>query len=198
MNEIKIFEAVKYIDDSLISDAVSYKPNKRFVRIFKSSGVKIAVCFVVVLVMIICSTYFNTKNNSLPFSLKAYGESNDGNVQAVSVTLGDKIPIDVFETKSGMKGFVFSYDKPDKNTPSAVAVVSEGSVEGIEDEIFSLTDDMTQNYIFYVPDVEKTPPYKHIFIIGDYKSKSKYSCEIIIDKEGETYFAQLKTFKSDG
>ncbi len=185
MNEMKIIDSLNYIDDSLISEAISYKPAKN-----KIAG--IAACLVFLSVILICVSFFNTESNSLPFSLKAYGESC-----ASDLKIGEKIPVDIFETKSGEKGFIFSYDKPDENSSSAVAVVSDGECEGIEDEILKIADDSTQNYIFYVVDKNKTFPYTQIFIIDDFKTGEKYNFTINIIKENDEYFVQLQKATSN-
>ncbi|MGN0565900.1 MAG: hypothetical protein ACI4IU_04350 [Candidatus Limousia pullorum] len=185
MNEMKIIDSLNYIDDSLISEAISYKSAKN-----KIAG--IAACLVLLSVILICVSFFNTGKNSLPFSLKAYGESCTSDLK-----IGEKIPVDIFETASGEKGFIFSYDKPDENSPSAVAVVSEGGCEGIEDEILKIADDSTQNYIFYVVDKNKTFPYTQIFIIDDFKTGEKYNFTVNIIKENDEYFALLQKATSN-
>lgn len=184
MNDMKIINSLNYIDDSLISEAISYKPAKN-----KIAG--IAACLVFLSAILICASFFNTESDSLPFSLKAYGESCTSDL-----IIGEKIPVDIFETTSGEKGFIFSYDKPDENAPPAVAVVSEGECEGIEDEILKIADDRTQNYIFYGVDKNNSFPYTQIFIIDDFKTGIKYNFTITIIKENDEYFAQLQKAKS--
>lgn len=184
MNEIKFFDSLSYVDDSLISEAISYKPIKyKFCRT--------AVVLVFLSAILISLWFVNSENNSLTLSLKVYGES-----RTTEMKIGEKIPVDIFETTTGAKGFVFSYDKTDENVPTAVAIVSEGDYDGIEKEILEMADDGTQNYIFYVADENKGFPYMQNFIIEDFRTGEKYNFTVSIIKEKDKYFVQLES-KSD-
>lgn len=192
MGEIKILESLNYIDDIFISDAIFHKTVRRSDKLQKNKIVKIAVCLVFLSAILGCASFFNTQNHSLPFSLKVYGESEKGEVQAIDMEIDKKIPIDLFETKSGVKGFVFSYDKPDKNVPSAVAIVSEGDYDGIEEEILKMADDSTQNYIFYVPNEYDNTPIEQSFFVSGFEKDILYEIHLIINKEGDKYYVNLK------
>ena len=110
----RITKAMEYIDDDLVSGAVTYTRRKRK---WWKNWKAIAACVAVVAVVFGAIPFLNNGTNApdgSPFVLTAYAVGIDNTVSAVEMKEGENIPVSFFEANNGLKGFVFSYkaEKP--------------------------------------------------------------------------------------
>ena len=131
MSTDRFTAAMGYIDDDLISDAVTYMPKKKSpVRWMK--WVAVAACFCLVVGLSVPRLFKNPSVGGLesnttitdakpeegetelgiifPLVLTAYAMENDNSVSTALLQEGESVPVSLFETGSDTKGFVFSYD----------------------------------------------------------------------------------------
>ena len=105
----RIVNAMEYIDDDLVSDAVTFVPQKRK---WWMNWKAIAACVAVVAIVFGAIPFLNSNPNApigSPFVLTAYAAGADNTVSAVEMKEGENIPVTFFEANNGVKGFVFSH-----------------------------------------------------------------------------------------
>lgn len=213
MSTDRFTEAMGYIDDDLISDAVTYMPNKKSpVRWLK--WVAVAACFCLAVGLSVPGLFKdpsvdglksnttitdakpeegfdNAANTVFPLALTAYAMESDNNVSTALLQEGESVPVSLFETESNTKGFVFSYDITTPGQTSSVSVMTEGEFPGIIYEIAGLGMDKTKNYIYYIPEQSKTTPYSLMIPYSDIEEDTVYEYHIIIEEDETGYIATV-------
>ena len=212
MSTDRFTEAMGYIDDDLISDAVTYMPKKNTsVRWMK--WVAAAACICLVVGLSVPGLFKNPSVGGLesnttitdakpeegeselgiifPLVLTAYAMENNHNVSTALLQEGESVPVSLFETESNTKGFVFSYDITTPGQTSSVSVMTEGEFPGIIYEIAGLEMDKTKNYIYYIPEQSKTTPYSLMIPYSDIEKDMVYEYHIIIEEDETGYIATV-------
>ena len=213
MSTDRFTAAMGYIDDDLISDAVTYMPKKKSpVRWMK--WVAVAACFCLVVGLSVPGLFkdpsvggleSNTTitdakpeegfdyaaNIGFPLVLTAYAMESDNNVSTALLQERESVPVSLFETESNTKGFVFSYDITTPGQTSSVSVMTEGEFPGIIYEIAGLEMDKTKNYIYYIPEQSKTTPYSLMIPYSDIEEDTVYEYHIIIEEDETGYIATV-------
>lgn len=213
MSTDRFTAAMGYIDDDLISDAVTYMPKKKSpVRWMK--WVAVAACFCLVVGLSVSGLFkdpsvggleSNTTitdakpeegfdyatNIGFPLVLTAYAIESDNNVSTALLQKGESVPVSLFETESNTKGFVFSYDITTPGQTSSVSIMTEGEFPGIIYEIAGLEMDKTKNYIYYIPEQSKTTPYFLMIPYSDIEKDMVYEYYIIIEENETGYIATV-------
>ncbi len=214
MSTDRFTAAMGYIDDDLISDAVTYMPKKKSpVRWMK--WVAVAACFCLVVGLSVPGLFKDpsvgglesnttitdakpeegfdyTANIGFPLVLTAYAMESDRNVSTALLQEGESVPVSLFETESNTKGFVFSYDITTPGQTSSVSVMTEGEFPGIIYEIAGLEMDKTKNYIYYIPEQSKTTPYSLMIPYSDIEKDMVYEYHIIIEEDETGYIATVE------
>lgn len=213
MSTDRFTAAMGYIDDDLISDAVTYMPKKNTsVRWMKWVAAAACICLVVGLSVpgffknpsvggLESNTTITdakpeegfdyTANIGFPLVLTAYAMESDRNVSTALLQEGESVPVSLFETESNTKGFVFSYDITTPGQISSVSVMTEGEFPGIIYEIAGLEMDKTKNYIYYIPEQSKTTPYFLMIPYSDIEKDLVYEYHIIIEEDETGYIATV-------
>ena len=212
MSTDRFTAAMGYIDDDLISDAVTYMPKKKTpVRWMK--WVAVAACFCLVVGLSVPGLFKDPSVGGLesnttitdakpeegetelgiifPLVLTAYAMENDNSVSTALLQEGENVPVSLFETDSNTKGFVFSYDITTPGQTSSVSVMTEGEFPGIIYEIAGLEMDKTKNYIYYIPEQSKTTPYSLMIPYSDIEKDLVYEYHIIIEEDETGYIATV-------
>lgn len=212
MSTKRFTEAMGYIDDDLISDAVTYMPKKKFsIRWMK--WVAIAACFCLLIGLSVPGLLkdlsvggleSNTTINDgkpedaksetgivFPLVLTAYAMESDHSISATLLQEHESVPVSLFETENNLKGFVFSYDITDPGQVSSVSIMTEGEFPGIIHEIAGLEMETSKNYIYYVPEQSKTTPYKLMIPHSDLENDMVYEYHIIIEENEAGYIATI-------
>ena len=213
MSTDRFTAAMGYIDDDLISDAVTYMPKKKSpVRWMK--WVAVAACFCLVVSLSVPGLFKdpsvggpesnttitdakpeegfdNAINIDFPLVLTAYAIESDNNVSTALLQEGESVPVSLFETDSNTKGFVFSYDIANPEQTSSVSIMTEGEFPGIIYEIAGLEMDKTKNYIYYIPEQSKTTPYFLMIPYSDFEKDMVYEYHIVIEEDETGYIATV-------
>ena len=212
MSTDRFTAAMGYIDDDLISDAVTYMPKKKSpVRWMK--WVAVAACFCLIVGLSAPGLFKDPSVGGLesnttitdakleegetelgiifPLVLTAYAMENDNSVSTALLQEGESVPVSLFETESNTKGFVFSYDITSPGQTSSVSVMTEGAFPGIIYEIAGLEMDKSKNYIYYIPEQSKTTPYSLMIPYSDIEKDMVYEYHIIIEEDEVGYIATV-------
>jgi len=206
MSTDRFTAAMGYIDDDLISDAVTYMPKKKStIRWMK--WVALAACLCLVIGVFAPGLFKDPSVGGLesnttitdakpeemvfPFFITAYALENDNTVVAKLINEGEAVPVSLFETANGIMGFVFSYDNPTPEQPSSVSIMTEGEFSGIIYQIAGLEMDENKNYIYYIPEQSKTTPYSLMIPYSDIEKDLVYEYHIIIEEYETGYIATV-------
>ena len=188
----RVASSLNYLDDDLISEAIEYKPRQhRFFRWTKWKTV--AACLALIAVVIGILSVFNQPTIS-PLVLTAYALEDDDSISASAMAEGEYIPVSLFETENGLKGFVFSYDAPDPAQPASVLIrdmrspITSG--ESIS-EIVGFEVEHGKIYIYYILAEDATAPYNLPTFITDMENDMVYQFNIVIEESGSGYTAEL-------
>ena len=188
----RVANSLNYLDDDLISEAMEYKPKQR--RFFRWTKWKTAAaCFVLLAVVLGIFPMYNQSTSS-PLVLTAYALEGDSGISASAMTEGEHIPVSLFETGTGLKGFVFSYDAPDPKQPASVLIRDMNSPitsgESIN-EIAGFDVEQGKIYIYYILAEGAAAPYNLPTFITDMKHDMVYQFNIVIEERGNGYAAEL-------
>lgn len=191
----RVVEAMQYLDEDLISEAIEFRRVPLHTRLFRKPFMKACACFLVV-ALVFGIVFFNGGNDSgitSPFVLTAYAISNeDADAAANILVKGKKVPISTFETETGLSGFVFSYNKADDSTPSSIMVIADEYNSQVHiKEIAGIEKDSTQNYYFYIPAESNVGPYTLPFVLRDNEANLIYQYTVIITESNGSYYAEL-------
>ena len=93
----RIVSAMEYIDDDLVSGAVTYTRQKRK---WWTNWKAIAACVAVVAIVFGVIPFFNNSPVGSPFVLTAYAAGIDNTVSAVELKEGENIPVSFFEANT--------------------------------------------------------------------------------------------------
>ena len=204
--------AMGYIDDDLISDAVTYIPKKkspvRWIR-----WVAVAACFCLIVGLSAPGLFKDPSVGGLesntiitdakseeaesefgvlfPLVLTAYAVENDNTVSTALLQEGESVPVSLFETNNGIKGFVFSYDITTPGQTSSVSIMTEGEFPGIIYEIAGIEMDKEKNYIYFIPEQSKTTPYFLMIPYSDIEKDMVYEYHLIIEEDEYGYIATV-------
>ena len=212
MSTDRFTAAMGYIDDDLISDAVTYMPKKKSpVRWIK--WVAVAACFCLIVGLSAPGLFKDPSVGGLesnttitdakpeegetelgiifPLVLTAYAMENDNSVSTALLQEGESVPVSLFETDSNTKGFVFSYDIANPGQTSSVSIMTEGEFPGIIYEIAGLEMDKAKNYIYYIPEQSKTTPYFLMIPYSDIEKDMVYEYHIVIEEDENGYIATV-------
>lgn len=212
MSTDRFTAAMGYIDDDLISDAVTYMPQKKSsVRWMKWVAVAACICLVIGLSfpgLFKDPSVGGLESNTIitdakpeeaesefgvlfPLVLTAYAVENDNTVSTALLHEGESVPVSLFETDNGIKGFVFSYDITTPGQTSSVSIMTEGEFPGIIYEIAGIEMDKEKNYIYFIPEQSKTTPYFLMIPYSDIEKDMVYEYHLIIEEDEYGYIATV-------
>lgn len=190
----RVVEAMQYLDDDLISEAIEFRRVPLHTRLFRKPFMKACACFLVV-ALVFGIAFFNSGNDggiTSPFVLTVYAISNeDADAAANILVKGKKVPISTFETENGLSGFVISCNKADDGMPSSIAIISAGNNRDRIEEIVGIAIDPTQNYYFYIPGENEVEPYVLPLFLTDTEANLICQYKVTITQIDGSYFAEL-------
>ncbi len=190
----RIVEAMQYLDDELISEAIAFRRVTLHTRIFRKPFMKACACFLVIAIVlgIGLSHIDSGDETTLPFVLTAYAISPD-NTDIVTTKLeqGVSVPVSYFETNSGILGFVFSCENTAKDTPTSISVITHGNFNEYVDEIVGIAIDPSQNYYIFIPSETEVIPYTVFISSTDMEKELVYELTLQITQKDNEYYAEL-------
>ena len=190
----RIVSAMEYIDDDLISGAVTYTRQKRK---WWTNWKAIAACVAVVAIVFGAIPFFNNSPVGSPFVLTAYAAGIDNTVSAVELKEGENIPVSFFEANNGLKGFVFSYkaDKPQNHI--SLSIMTDGAQTTIGQQIEAINGlELSKDnfYVFYIPSQDQPAPYSVPLSMEDEASNTLALLNVVIEETAEGYTARIDSF----
>lgn len=191
MTRYNISQAISNISSEYIEEAESYSATKNTVK-FKALKI-LAVAAALCLVAVIFIPWDSNKAISTPFVLTAYAMDDTQTISNLMIE-GESVPVSLFETTNGLKGFVFSYDKGKSSEVSSISVMTEGNIPSVIDEIVGLQMSDDKHYIIYIPDQTKDFPYK--FMIPYDEANMVYFCYLVVEKTDNGCIAMVERTES--
>ena len=104
---------------------------------------------------------------------------------------GESVPVSLFETKNGSKGFVFSHNFADTEKSGTIAIMSEGDNAASIDEIVGLATEQGKQYYFYIPAEGKAAPYSFPLFITDESTNTAVQLTIVIEQNKDGFTARI-------
>lgn len=189
MTRKTISDAVTNINAEYIEKAADFHVTKKSKKIRLGKWIAAAACVCLVLVGIL--QLFTKQPGASPFVLTAYALDNDNSLSSVVMQEGKSVPVNLFETKNGLKGFVFSHNCADTEKSGTIAIMSEGDNAASIDEIVGLAAEQGKQYYFYIPAEEKAAPYSlSLFITGE-SANTVGQLDIVIEQSEDGYTARI-------
>ena len=193
----RIVNAMEYIDDNLVSNAVTYVPKKRKQWMnWKAFAACAAVIAIVIGVIPFLNNGTNTPDNIL-FVLTAYAAGIDNTVSAVEMKEGESIPVTFFEANNGIKGFVFSYRATTPQNHVSCSIMTDGSQIAIGQQIEAINGlELSKEniYEFYIPAQDQPAPYSVPLTMEDEASNTLALLNVVIEETAEGYTARIDSF----
>ena len=193
----RIVNAMEYIDDNLVSNAVTYVPKKRKQWM---NWKAFAACAAVIAIVIGVIPFLNNGTNApdnIPFVLTAYAAGIDNTVSAVEMKEGESIPVTFFEANNGLKGFVFSYRATTPQNHVSCSIMTDGSQIAIGQQIEAINGlELSKEniYVFYIPAQDKPAPYSVPLTMEDEASNTLALLNVVIEETAEGYTARIDSF----
>ena len=169
MKKEDLYHGISGISEKYLNEADNYRPQRK--RHWKR-WVSIAACLCLVVAAAVITPTLLGKHTGSPFVLTAYALGNEDSIITNEMIENKSIPVSLFETPSGIKGFVFSYDKITGDEAATVTIVSGNKAlsenPGL-DEILLLSEmESGKHYFYYIPDSADTAPYQISFFIVNF------------------------------
>ncbi len=205
MSVPRIVSAMEYIDDDLVSGAVTYTRQKRK---WWTNWKAIAACVAIVAIVFGVIPFFNNSPVGSPFVLTAYALGEDNSLQSLEMEEGRAVPISTFVAGNGMEGFVFSHKNRDsektplvsiKNTNFSPYIMSDSytsTTSGTITEIKHIDMEKTKQYIFVVPSKGESAPYSLTISMYDEETSAAAELTIVIEQNENGYSAKIDKVNS--
>ena len=190
----RIVNAMEYIDDNLVSNAVTYVPKKRKQWM---NWKAFAACAAVIAIVIGVIPFLNNGTNApdnIPFVLTAYAAGIDNTVSAVEMKEGESIPVTFFEANNGLKGFVFSHRATTPQNHVSLSIMTDGSQIAIGQQIEAINGlELSKEniYEFYIPAQDQPAPYNVPLTMEDEASNSIALLNVVIEETEDGYVARI-------
>ena len=189
MTRKTISDAVTNISAEYIEKAADFHVTKKSKKIRWGKWIAAAACVCLVLMGILQP--FTKQPGSSPFVLTAYALDNHNSLSSIVMQEGESVPVSLFETESGLKGFVFSHDCGDTGQSGAIAIMSEGDNAASIDEIVGLATEQGKQYYFFIPAEGKAAPYSLSLFITDEHTNTVGQLTIVIEQNEDGYTARI-------
>lgn len=188
MTSKTISDAVTNISTRHIEEAADFRVEKKNRKFRWGKLTAVAACICLVLAGIF--PLFNQPGVS-PFVLTAYALESDNSLSAFIMREGENVPVSMFETEKGLRGFVFSRDCGDTEQSGTIAIMSEGDNAASIDEIVDLATEQGKQYYFYIPAEGKAAPYSLSLFITDEHTNTVGQLTIVIEQNEDGYTARI-------
>ena len=187
MKSEKFSDALGEINISYVEEVVNYKATSGWKRnLWKT----MAACAAVVLIVISIFPLLKKEENT-GFVLVAYS-AEDNIIVENELQEGISVPVSFFETESGLKGFVFAYNKSNPKDVSSISVMTEGEFPGVIETIVGLELDQDKNYTLYIPEQGKEFPYSFMIPYTDEAANKVIFCYLLVEETENGYSAVIE------
>lgn len=191
MKTPRIVDAMNYIDDDLVSSAVTYtRPKRKWWTNWRA----IAACFAVMAILFGTIPFLKDNSVGSPFILTAYVAGTDDNVSTSELKEGEHSPVTKFEASNGLWGFVFSYSVDDFEQPISISIINGDQQLEVDENIAAITGiEMKDNqkYIFFIPPQNDEGPYQLPLTIQDEESNTVALITLLIEQSESGYVTSI-------
>ena len=191
MSTDRFTEAMGYIDDDLISDAVTYMPQMKEHKFKWMKLVAAAAC-----ICLVVATIFPLfqKDGGSPFVLTAYALESDNTVSSVEMQEGENIPVSFFEADNGLKGFIFSYNADEPKEYYSFSIMTDGTQGTIDQHIEAINGlELSKDnfYVFFIPSQNQPTPYRLPLTMEDESTNTIAMLNVVIEENDDGYIARI-------
>ena len=191
MSTDRFTAAMGYIDDDLISDAVTYMPKKKEHKFKWMKVVAAAAC-----ICLVVATIFPLfqQDGSSPFVLTAHALESDNTVSSVEMQEDENIPVSFFEADNGLRGFIFSYKADEPKEYYSFSIMTDGTQGTIDQQIEAINGlelNKDNFYVFYIPSQDQPAPYRLPLTIEDESTNTIAMLNVVIEESEEGYIARI-------
>ncbi len=214
-------KALGEINDKYISEANEYRKKKPHFN-----WKPLAACAALLIVFFGIFPFFDAGRTNepegasdqegpyIPFAFTAYAYDSENNICSAIMHEGENVPVSLFNTENGLKGFVFSYDltEPGVQTTS-VSILTDGvirndvpgtggSLSGTDDagseyyyvisEIAGLEMETDTHYTYYVPQQDAVAPYRLMIPRDDLEKNTVSEYHLLIEETENAYVATIE------
>jgi len=175
------------IDDALIAGAYARRPRRSprpgTVRRVLTAA---CLCLTAVLVLAVCQLFPS-------FAMTAYAAGGEQGAAACTLlTAGNRVPVSLFQTKSGDSVFVFSFPADDPEAQAWTGVVYDRpDFSGCLESVAGISEEKGRCYLYYVPDLNREPPYRFTFYPPQESVGSVAAVSVTITEAAGAYAAEL-------
>lgn len=214
-------EALGDINDKYISEANDYRRKK-----LHFNWKPLAACVAMLIVFFGIIPFFDAGRTNepegvsdqegpyIPFAFTAYAYDAENNICSAIMHEGENVPVSLFNTENGLKGFVFSYDltEPGVQTTSVSILTdgvikndvpdTEGSLSGTGDagseysyvisEIAGLEMEIDTHYTCYVPQQDAVAPFRLMIPRDDFENNTVSEYHLLIEEAENGYVATIE------
>lgn len=192
MNAKDFSNAIGEVGEKYVTEAIIYQRKRK-----KHSWNKwIAAAACVCLILVGMFPLFNNQPGASPFVLTAYALESDNEVSTSTISEGESAPVSLFESKSGLKGFVFSCVINESWHPSAITIIPENKFSEHLGEIAGLPMENGRHYYYFIPEQTETAPYNFMLSYTDTSNNTVYEFHISIDESERGYMATIEQILS--
>ena len=191
MSTDRFTAAMGYIDDDLISDAVTYMPKKKEYKFKWMKLIAAAAC-----ICLVVATFFPffQQDGGSPFVLTAYALESDNTVSSVDMQEGENIPVSFFEADNGLRGFIFSYKADEPKEYYSFSIMTDGTQGTIDQQIEAINGlELSKDnfYVFYIPLQDQPAPYRLPLTMEDEATNTIALLNVVIEESEEGYIARI-------
>lgn len=195
MNVPRLVYLIGEIGDDLITEAIEFEYTPVKNRIFRKPVYRICAC-ITVLALLFGGIFLHHSDNDnpilMPFTITAYAASDsEGTFIDSILEEGSKAPISIFQTESGLRGFVLSCNNANADGSHSIAIISSADHEERISEIAGITRDQSLNYFFFIPEDFEASSFSFPLILNDSDTNQICQCVILINRTGNGFTVEL-------
>ena len=190
MNPEKLAYAMNDIDEDLIFDAISYRPEKKASKPARRLAALVA-CLVLAAAIFGAVQHF-AGQPAPGFVLTVYALENGDDAVQQTLNETDAIPVDLFYTDNGAPVFAFSYEALDPDAPvRSSCVYGRTDFTGSVRNVTGIQEQRGHVYVYFLPDMQAQPPYDFTFQTASGARETNYAVSVSITEENGAYRARL-------
>ena len=190
MNPEKLAYAMNDIDEDLIFDAISYRPEKKASKPVRRIAA-LAACLVLAAAIFGAVQHFAGQPTP-GFVLTVYALENGDDAVQQTLNETDAIPVDLFYTDNGAPVFAFSYEALNPDAPvRSSCVYGRTDFTGSVRTVTGIREQRGHVYVYFLPDMQTEPPYDFTFQTASGALETNYAVSVSITEENGAYYARL-------
>lgn len=191
MKEPRIVDALNYLSDDIVSDAISFEPKHKKYHL----AWRFVACATIVALIFGVIPFFNKDNEVSPLVVTAYALERDGSLSSHIMEENVRVPLSIIEIEPSVEGFLFSCPLEDPEGYSTVTLLSsEFFPDNPVELLYEFIEENGIQYFYFVPaEGEELPINFNVNINDEGGDQYRYEIEINLDDHGYTAILQNVT-----